>query len=512
MRRRTFVTLTLLSAASMALFAAACQIGSDCDFGRCPGTPFGANGNDGGAEGSTDAASDVVQPPPGCDPKAEPKDSPKCVDDGYGVFVSKGGGPTAAGTKAAPLSSIAAAVALAANKGLPRVYVCGPDAFDETVTINAQVSIYGGFSCADWAPSADRPKLAPAKLGSLPLTLAGAPKDNIVLSDFDVTAPDGDPQANRSSIAIFVNQLAGAGATFRRLNVAAGLGRPGDDGAPGTTMTFAAVPGPGKNGVTASDLTGAAAQVCTCSDGKSTTGGKGSATNGASGDNGAPTINPPAPPTATGAGGTTAACIADGTGIGKNGSAATDAVAAKAATNLGTLDATGWKPSDGEPGVAGAHGQGGGGGGAYTIAGGEGGGGGGGCGGCGGTGGGAGKGGGASIAVLVLDSPSLSVSALTLTTKDAGKGGDGAKGGDGDTAGTKGNGFSGACPGGNGGKGANGGAGGGAAGGVSGGVIYKGPKPAGDFAWTGPSTKAARGESPGNPGIEGESAKELEIK
>ncbi|MCA9590148.1 MAG: hypothetical protein KC657_32815, partial [Myxococcales bacterium] len=154
MRRRTFVTLTLLSAASMALFAAACQIGSDCDFGRCPGTPFGANGNDGGAEGSTDAASDVVQPPPGCDPKAEPKDSPKCVDDGYGVFVSKGGGPTAAGTKAAPLSAIAAAVALAANKGLPRVYVCGPDAFDETVTINAQVSIYGGFSCADWAPSA----------------------------------------------------------------------------------------------------------------------------------------------------------------------------------------------------------------------------------------------------------------------------------------------------------------------------------------------------------------------
>ncbi len=505
--RRSHVLLTLCSTTMLLMVGAACQVGSDCDFGLCDGPPFGSSRNDGGAEGSTDAASDVVQPPPGCDPKAEPKDSPKCVDDGYGVFVSKGGGPTAAGTKAAPLSAIAAAVALAANKGLPRVYVCGPDAFDETVTINAQVSIYGGFSCADWAPSADRPKLAPAKLGSLPLTLAGAPKDNIVLSDFDVTAPDGDPQANRSSIAIFVNQLAGAGATFRRLNVAAGLGRPGDDGQDGATMTFTSDPGtdagaPTTRGNDAVGFNGGAAQTCTCSDGKTTSGGKGSNFNAAMGVAGLPALG-------GGAGGSTNNPCTNG---GQGTDATAVGAAAPGATNLGLLDGTGWKPSAGEGGANGGHGQGGGGGGGFSINPNEGGGGSGACGGCGGTGGGGGKGGGASIAIAVLDSPTLSFTGLTLSSKDAGKGGDGKAGGLGAPGGARGNGAGNACPGGGGGKGADGAAGGGGAGGVSGGVVYKGPKPTGDFAWTGPSTKAARGESPGNPGIEGESAKELEIK
>ncbi|MCA9585779.1 MAG: hypothetical protein KC657_10520 [Myxococcales bacterium] len=501
MRRGLLVLLGAL-AAPVAIGQGCNNAQTDClDLGNCIGLTDGA-----AADSPVDGGADVVAPPPGCDPAAEPKDSPKCVDDTYGVFVSKGGVAGAAGTKAAPLASIQAAVALASQKGLPRVYVCGADAFDEAVTVGGQVSIYGGFGCADWAPAAGtRPKIAPTKAGEIALTLSGAPSEGIVVADVDVKAPDGDAQGTRSSIGVFVRSLGGKGAALRRMAIEAGLGRAGDDGAEGTTMTFTAAPGPGKNGIAATDNAGAPAQVCTCSDGKTTTGGKGSNHNAPTGG------DPGLPALGGGMGGSTPACSANdvGNGSGKVGTAATDAPAAPAATKLGALDASGWKPEDGQSGAAGGHGQGGGGGGGYSLAGGEGGGGSGGCGGCGGTGGGAGKGGGASVAILVLESPSLTLAQVALTTKDAGKGGDGKKGGDGDTGGNRGNGFGNGCPAGPGAKGANGGAGGGGAGGVSAGVLHKGTKPTGDYTWAGPSAKAARGESPGNPGVAGESAKDV---
>ncbi len=81
--------------------------------------------------------------PSGC----VPSDSMSPVGDGCGVFVSSSMGADAgAGTKAAPVKTLAAAITQA--KG-GRVYACA-EAFTEAVTLVEGVTIFGGLDCVEF--------------------------------------------------------------------------------------------------------------------------------------------------------------------------------------------------------------------------------------------------------------------------------------------------------------------------------------------------------------------------
>src|SRR5262249_43376535 len=82
--------------------AAACGVGSDCDFGLCAGSPVGSD------DGGDSADRDAIVPPPEC---ADPKGKTECVSDYYGVFVSTQGSDSNPGTMKAPVQTINAALA-----------------------------------------------------------------------------------------------------------------------------------------------------------------------------------------------------------------------------------------------------------------------------------------------------------------------------------------------------------------------------------------------------------------
>jgi hypothetical protein len=323
------------------------------------------------------------------------------------------------------------------------------------------------------------------------------------LEDLAFTAVAGTETAT-SSIAAFVN--ASPQLTLRRVALVAGKGFNGASppkAADGALASSAPTAGT-LNGNFGGDTFGGLAQSCTCVGGGTSKGGGGGNV-GSGGSPGEIAQATPEPATATGAGQTFADCNG-GTNAARAGSNAPNASAADGAKRLGALTEAGWTPEPGAAGTAGTTGQGGGGGGGA--------GGGGGGGACGGSGGGAGHpgaGGGASIALNAIDSP-ITLTASTLTSAEAGAGGNGAAGGDGITGGTRGTGGGTSCNGGNGGKGGNGGAGGGGAGGLSTGVLYKGLKPTLDAAIT-TGAKGLPGKGPtGNDGIDGKQADSLELQ
>ncbi|HVJ94054.1 MAG TPA: hypothetical protein VM580_29900, partial [Labilithrix sp.] len=96
---------------------------SACDGVRfqldCTDAPGICEALDGGAEGGGDGVA-----PLGCDLARGPKESPACVDESVGVFVSARGDDGAAGTKSEPVRSIGKGLEVAAERGVPRVYVC----------------------------------------------------------------------------------------------------------------------------------------------------------------------------------------------------------------------------------------------------------------------------------------------------------------------------------------------------------------------------------------------------
>ena len=447
---------------------------------------------------STDGGSDVVAPP-GCDTSAEPKVSPNCVVDSYGVFVDgNAGADTNAGTKAAPLRTISAA--LGKTEGKPRIYVCA-STYPEHVKLSSTTSIYGGFKCADWSYTGDKTSVAPSDVG---YALEAVQVSGVLeIADLAFTAVDGIDSAT-SSVAAFIH--GSPSLTLRRVTLTAGKGFKGKTpakAADGALMS--STPGVMTlNGNKAADppaTTGALAQSCTCVGGGTSKGGAGG-NGGFPGGNGetAQTIADPAG--ADGAGGTTADC-SKGTPIGGHGgSNAPDASPAMGAVTLGNLTEAGWTPgSDGAEGTGGAAGQGGGGGAGIGGGGGSGG-----CGGCGGAGGAHGDGGGASVALLTFESPILLI-ASTLVAADAGAGAQGGPGGSGTQGGTHGAPSGGACIGGNGGTGGAGGQGGGGAGGVSVGVLAKGGKPTVDAVIT-VGTKG----TPGNGAVDGQATNSLDLQ
>jgi hypothetical protein len=438
-------------------------------------------------------------PPLMCDLTKDPKDSPGCVDDRVGIFVSPTGSDTNVGTKAMPVQTIAKAISLTMT--LKRIYICeGTYAEDVSIAPPADgISLYGGFKCADWTYSGNKPQVGMTKVS---LSITGTTKA-ITIEDLFFQAAAGAP----NSIAALVSGATGP-VTFTRVKLQAGLGAAGTDGTVGSNWTQANQADPSIAGKNASGATGGALQTCTalCTDTMASTGGQGGAGGAApsSGSGGAPTTN------VTSGGGTAGSgSVCSGTGTGGDGgnSTSTGADAVSPAV-LGALGASGWTAATAATGKNGGPAQGGGGGAGEVDTTSSGGGGGGGCGGCGGGGGNGGGGGGSSIALAVYSS-TVTVNSCELHATDAGNGGKGGAGQTGQLGGYKGNGVGNGCSGGKGGTGGIGGTGAGGVGGISVGVLYKGNMPTLDSATMGATTvgnkgtKGVGGKAGTNDGIDG---------
>lgn len=453
----------------------ACSVGSDCDFGQCPGATVGSEG--GGGEGGADTG---VKPPADCNDKADPKDSLPCVVSDFGIFVSPSGKPGASGKKDDPVDTIAAA--LAKTGGIRRIYVC-EGSFDERVVLKSAISLYGGFKCADWSYSGTKSVVGKVTEPGYALdvqSVVGA----FEIVDLEFVAANGTHASPNSIAARFVGT---SGATARRVKLTArdgAAGQSGGTGADGNTIKhtdLGGTPNYSPDGNQSTLSTVGQERDCKCPNAPSgsdtTVGGGGSLTSVTGGQAGGPAL--PASGGDDGAGGAVAAANCGlGGGTGHNGAPRIQSNGGPIPTRLGTIESDAWRAASGAVGATGLPGQGGGGGTGQT-----GGGAGGGCGGCGGFGGKEGSGGGASIAMLTVASP-VRFSGELVSGKGGrgGDGGDGGGGGDGGNGGVhavaNGNG----CGGGNGGKGGKGGDGSGGAGGLSVGVLSSAAPPITDGA------------------------------
>ncbi len=459
---RTWLLITTAAATASLFFAAACTVGSDCDFGLCSGattSPDGSNPGDGGDGGIP------------VDPCVDTPSDPKCLDETGAIFVSKAG--TGDGSRANPVGSVGAALQKIDDKRR-RIYVCEgtyPEDIGFTPAQNG-VSLIGGFDCA-WTPKKD----AKPVLGSSATPMSSKGTTGLALVDIAVEAKDATDGG--SSIALFVS---GGSVALKGVRLVAGNGSKGEGGTlkPNTYKPSSDLAG---NSGTAGG--GGEAKTITCDDGSTSVGGAGGNA-GTAGSPGKPDLD-------GGAGGSLAACEGSNTG-GGNGGPGSSPTPGQSATTLGKLTADGWIPESGMPGKNGGPGQGGGGGGGANGTGGSGG-----AGGCGGAGGGAGKGGGASVALASLNA-AVQVERGELSAKNGGDGGNGILGQDGQTpGGSRGTGFNMACNGGNGGPGGKGGAGGGGAGGVSTAILYVGSAPITDA----PTQTRLKAGSPGQGGRDG---------
>ncbi|MEZ4261897.1 MAG: hypothetical protein R3B36_22640 [Polyangiaceae bacterium] len=492
------------------MVGAACQIGSDCDFGLCPGVPYGSNGDGGGGEASDGGADvDAAPTPEGCKPDVDPKDSPECLTDDFAVFVSPTGAPGTAGSRTAPVGTVTEALTkLIGPKGArQRIYVCA-GTYDDAPSLTASnaVPIVGGFDCKqDWKYTGAKATLAPKQAGKQALTLDGVA--GVRLVDLALNAPAGDAQ-NVNSIAVRALKSA---ASFLRVSITAA------DGAPGAPADAAGPAGthqdPGNNqaispdGRAANMTTPGGPKQCKCSNGGLTNGGGGGLPlTGGSAGSAIPAVTPIAPDDGSPGDGMTV-CNPDG--FGANGTKPPRNTDGATPTKLGDLANDAWSPGEGTQGVAGNPGQGGGGGGGFNGASA---GGGGACGGCGGGAGKPGKGGGASIAVLSIDSTLAFLAGSELTSA---KGGVGGTGGEGGAGGAGGPGGAGVCSGGAGGAGGDGGHGSGGPGGLSVLILHKGKAPTVDPATKQTvGTEGAEGAGAvggGNPGPKGQKGAVVDV-
>lgn len=461
-----------------------------------------SNGADGSADARPtdgDADADVVVPPDNCDPDADIKDSPACVDDAFGVFVDGNNGDDGQpGTKLAPKKSISAA--FDALQGKSRIFVCKAS-YPEHLELTSSVSLFGGFDCASWNFSGDKPTVAPSSPG---FALHIDNVDGVSVSDFDFKAPN--PSAGSpSSVAIFV---AHSSVHFARINATASNALDGASASTGSNFDPSlSASNVNLRGKPASGTSGGPQQDCLalCSNGVHATGGKGGngSSNPSPGQPGLPNLG-------AGAGGAANANCA-GVGTGGIGGPGDPASPASPPTSLGSLSESGWTPSDGPAGAFGSPGQGGGGGGGGADPE-EGGGGGGGCGGCGGAPGSIAKGGGASIAIASFLS-AIDILDSSLSANDAGNAGNGAPGQQGQVGGAGGTQAALGCQGGKGGSGGAGGASAGGAGGVSAAILFKGQKPSvsnSSLAFGSKGNKGTGGAPGSNDGIDGKAAEFLE--
>jgi hypothetical protein len=386
------------------------------------------------------------------------------VAEPYGVFVSSSrGSASGAGTRASPLSSIQAGIALAQQQS-KSVYLCA-EQYTERITLVNGVSIFGGLDCStpSWAITSTRAGLAAP---SSPAITATGITSRTRLDQLDVRAPSGVS----SSIALLADGSPGLHITRSRLTSGDALN--GIDGAsPAVLQQLGTLNGqrfagglsncrdeagqPALNGGNGGDggRRGTRIYVCEPCEWDCPPGSTGTCywqtfppTNGYPGSGGA-------------SGG-----IVGGAGP-QPGSDGASGINGTSASGLGRFTRGGYVPSAsvGTSGGNGQPGQGGGGAAGTSTTDGLGGG----AGGCGGRPGGGGTSGGGSIAILAFESP-FTLDGVEIAGGRGGAGGQGGRGAAGTPGGTGG------ASGGRGGAGGNGGSG---AGGPSIGIAYSGNAP-----------------------------------
>jgi hypothetical protein len=408
-----------------------------------------------------------------------PSENSKPVEDTCGVFVSSSkGADGAAGTKSAPLKTLAEAITKA--NGLP-VYACA-EAFAGSVTLASGSAIFGGLDCTkDWAYVGATTKSTLTGDADKPALVLASTANGAKVEDFTITAANA-MTAGGSSIAVVVD---GATAELSRCDLIAGDAIAGAAGAAYPSAAQAGAMGlPGSDACKANSILGGDSVVSMCGmpDSISGLGGNGTVNSGGDGSNGSPgaAMN-------RGIGEVGAVCTA-----GTVGDAGPAGMPGAGATGAGTIDKTGYTGAAGMPGTGGGPGQGGGGGGGakggtgmnQCMAGMAGGasGGSGGSGGCGGLGGKSGSAGGSSIGLISLKA-NVSFTDVKVSTGNGGPGGDGGPGQDGGLGGAPGaggtapSGLKPACNGGNGAMGGKGGKGGGGLGGHAIGIAHTGTAP-----------------------------------
>lgn len=467
----------------------------------------------------------------GADPTCVPSTNASAVDSTCGIFASSSAGDdTNAGTKDAPVKTLAKALELAKAASAP-VYACA-ETFEEAVTAHAGSVIYGGLSCTSgWLYVGDSKKTSiaplgdPATVSSIALTLSGG-ADKTHIEDVAVTAPDA-MQEGGSSIAALVN---GGAVDLVRCDLVAGNGM---KGAPGATPSDPIGPNDpndpaikGMDGVVActgnplaGNPGGNGTTNALCMTSVGGIGGTGREAMGEAGTDGTPLPDPnPDQWGLGGIGATVGSCKGGEDGfLGVDGAPGAGALT----SSEGSLSSTGFVGAPGEAGADGSPGQGGGGGGAakgkLNCNGASGGGGG--AGGCGGKGGLGGQSGGASIALASV-SATVTLKEVNLSSAAGGDGGDGgdgqngAPGGVGGLGGAPVAGTQGACSGGQGGYGGLGGKGGGGRGGPSVGIAYTGTPPVmdgGGFPVLGQPGKGGAGADVSKDGAVGTKAETLDL-
>jgi hypothetical protein len=477
------------------------KLADDCALNLCAPLPKGttSGGDTGGTTASTSGAGGMGtggmgtggmgtggvggNPVVSCDPGQ----NTGAVANDCGVFVSNAGSDTGDGTKAKPFRTLTLAIEHAAN-GTLRVYACAGE-FDETVTVPAGLSLFGGLACNDgWSHDGVQRTALVGLAGQIPLRLAGGGQVTTI-ADFTVQAASAAVTGG-SSIAVSATD---ATATFTRCDFLAGDAMDGEAGVSGGAQlpqgnagTAGAVACGNKLSPAVAPLGGVAgSNACggeTLLGGQGGLGGlavSGSGKDGEMGDfggGGTLGIGDKAPLTCSNGGAGTA---------GQGGTLGAGGVSVD--MKPGTIDQDGYHGFDGfdgQPGVKGTSGGGGGGARAGLQCNGAAGGGGG-AGGCGGNAGSKGKAGGSSLALLSINA----VITLAQVKMTVGHGGDGGVGGDGQfgqpggaggLGGQPASGVSGGCAGGAGGPGGNGGPAGGGSGGHAAGIAYIGAAPQGD--------------------------------
>lgn len=434
------------------------------------------------------------------------------------VFVSPLGNDINSGdARENPVRTITTALARANSfgRGAYDIYIAN-GTYDETIALQPDVSIYGGFQAATWLRD---PQAHPVTImgGSAMIAVTGSNVSNLTVDGLRIRTPQEATATGLSVYTIFLNQaqnititnnqitagdaLAGSGGQFGFNGV---QGRPGDVGGnAGCTAT----PTGGLGGAPGQPGPPSAGSQLGVAGGEA---GDGGAQN-VGGENGA--TGSPSGSLAGGIGGTggTSSSPAGAPGVaGINGTAGQNGAGG---AQIGMLSSAGYVPADGTDGTSGASGSGGGGGGgaAGAASGAGGGGGGGGASGGGGNLGQGGKGGPGSFAILVMSSTGITVDRNTIVTGRGGVGGSGGVGGNGGPGGLGALGGNGCGGGGNGGRGGNGGTGGegghggGGGGGPSIGIIHD----AASTVTIGPNntfqigTPGAGGFSQGNQGQSG---------
>lgn len=250
MRIRSSTAFTPRLSLALALLLAAGGPAA-CGGGAAPPEGGGPpQGGEGGASGAGDAAGMAGARPSGepspagsggapaaCVPKSatdEPDDAFEDADcdgvDGVAsraVFASPGGDDMAAGTREAPVRTVARGVALAREAKKGAVYLC-TGSYDENVLLEGDTpDLYGGYDCKDgWARHGERSVLAPRR--GVGLRVRGVEKA-LRLDHLEVRAPGGE-EPGESSVAVVVTSSPKV--TFARSELVASDGAPGADGPP----------------------------------------------------------------------------------------------------------------------------------------------------------------------------------------------------------------------------------------------------------------------------------------